>query len=207
MFVQLIIGDVDDATALESRLDLWTGQLAPGAVGWQGLVAGTATQGPCCTVVWFDSIEDARANSDRPEQARWWDETEPLYRGPVTFVDSDDVTLIGPGTSDRSCFVQLMRARCSDRPRLEKIEDEVGEEFARWRPDLLAGLRAWQPDGTVNAVDFFSSVEDARAGESSPPPPVVAERFGEWQSLLSGVEWYDITDPWHRRPLSRRPPE
>lgn len=198
MFVQVIIGEVDDPGAMRSRIDAWSRELAPGAGGYGGLTAGAATQGSFCTVVRFDSEQAARANSERPEQGEWWTTTERLYRGPVTFVDSGDVTVVHGGPSDAAGFVQVMRARCSDRARLEKIEDEIGEAFAEWRPDLLGATRLWEPDGTVTAVDYFTSVADARAGEATEPPAVVAERFGEWQSLLSDVSWFDLEDPLHR---------
>lgn len=196
MFVQIMIGEAQDTGGLRQRLDTWVQELAPGATGWLGATAGVSTQGPFCTVVRFESEEAARANSERPEQDAWWKETEPMYSGPVTFLDSSDVTVFGGGGSDDAGFAQLMRARCSDRGRLEELEAEVEGDFRQWRPDFIGGLRVWEPDGTVTAVDYFTSEEEARRGEQSAPPEGLADKFAEWQAILHDPDWYDIPDPW-----------
>lgn len=196
MFVQLFCGDPADADGLRRQFDGWKLDLAPGATGWLGATAGVSAQGPFCAVVRFESEATARANSDRPEQGEWWKVTEARFSGPVTFVDSSDVAVVDGGGSDDAGFVQLMRARCSDRARLEALEDEAADLFRRWRPDFIGGLRIWEPDRTVTAVDYFTSAEEARAGESSEPPAGLAEKFAEWQSLLADTSWYDLTEPW-----------
>lgn len=196
MFVQLMFGEPADADVLRRRWEAWRLELAPGAPGWLGLTAGLSTQGPFCNVVRFESEEDARANADRPEQGDWWAETERAFAGPVTFVDSADVHLVDGGGSDAAGFVQIMRARCSDRERLEALEDEVGDLWREWRPDFIGGVRVWTPDSAVTAVDYFTSEEEARAGEASEPPADLVARFEEWQSLLSDTSWYDLPAPW-----------
>lgn len=200
MFVQLIFGDLADVDGLRRQLETWERELAPGATGWLGATAGVSTQGPFCNVVRFDSEASARANSDRPEQGEWWKATESLFSGPVTFVDSSDVRTLDEGGSDDAGFVQLMRARCPDRTRFEQVEGEASDLFQQWRPDFIGSLRVWEPDGMVTAVDYFTSEEEARAGEASEPPPGLGEKFGEWQSLLSDVTWYDLSDPWLMSP-------
>jgi hypothetical protein len=200
VFVQLFFGEPADADGLARQWHAWTRDLAPGATGWLGSTGGVSQQGSFCGAARFESEASARANSDRPEQGEWWKATDAMFSGPVTFVDSSDVTVVHGGGSDDAGFVQLMRATCSDRARLEALEAEVEDLFQQWRPDFIGGLRVWEPGGTLTGVDYFTSVEEARAGEASAPPPGLAEKFGEWQGLLSEVSWYDITDPWCASP-------
>lgn len=201
--MQLIFGtpsEAADADGLRRQVERWARELVPGAPGWVGLVAGVARQGSFCSAVRFESEGDARTNSERPEQGDWCQATEGLLAGPATFVDSSDVAVIGDAGSVDAGFVQLMRARCADRERCEALEAELTPLFQEWRPDFLGGLRVWETDGTVTAVDSFTTEEEARAGEASEPPPGLGERFGEWQSLLADTQWYDIADPWHHHP-------
>lgn len=195
MFVQLILGNATDVDLIERQMGAWMRDLAPGAEGWLGATAGKSSQGPHCTVVRFESEEAARANSERPEQGEWWQATEAAYEGPVTFVDSSDVSTFGPGGSDDAGFVQLMRAQLSDRARLEAIEAEIESALRQWRPDIIGGLRVWEPDDTLTAVDYFTSEEEARRGEAQETPAELVEPFQEWQGLMSDVEWYDLGDP------------
>src|SRR4051794_12010537 len=91
MFVQVIKGKVSDPSAVRAALDKWGSELAPGATGWLGSTTGVTDDGTLIAVARFDSVENARGNSDRPEQGRWWAETERLFDGEVTFDDSTEV--------------------------------------------------------------------------------------------------------------------
>ena len=109
MFAQVIQGKVFDAEAIRAVDDRWMKHLAPGADGWLGSTGGTTKDGRFITVVRFESEEAARRNSERPEQSRWWAETEKLFDGGATFQDSTDVTLDLQGDPEQARFVQIMR--------------------------------------------------------------------------------------------------
>ena len=55
------------------------------------------------------SEQAARADSDRPEQDRWWAETSSLFTGEASFTDSSDVTVDVTGDPDQAGFVQVMQ--------------------------------------------------------------------------------------------------
>ena len=60
------------------------------AAGWLGTTAGITDDGRLVVLARFESEEVARANSDRPEQGRWWDSLAAHFKGEASFFDSDD---------------------------------------------------------------------------------------------------------------------
>ena len=195
MFVQLMRARVTDGEGLRRQWDAWHRDVAPGASGWLGSTAGITSDGGFAAAARFESEAAALANQDRPEQRRWWAATEPFLDRPH-IDESSDVTLVGAGGADDAGFVQMMRATVADRAAFEAVEEEVGPLFMRHRPDFLAGYRVWLPGGVVQAVDFFTSEAEARAGEGREPPAELQAGFGRWMAHLSDTAWFDLPDPW-----------
>ena len=81
MFAQLIQGRTSDAEAVRTALDTWMQELQPGSIGWLGSTIGVADDGRFVAVARFESAEAAARNSERPEQSRWWEETQRLFDG------------------------------------------------------------------------------------------------------------------------------
>src|SRR6478609_11067331 len=104
MFAQVIQGRTSDPQALRSAMDRWTRELGPGSIGWLGSTGGVTDDGRFVAVARFESAEAAARNSERPEQTRWWQETEQLLDGEVTFSDSEDVTVDVRGDPDTAGF-------------------------------------------------------------------------------------------------------
>ena len=194
MFVQVIEGRVRDAEGLERQWQTWMQRLAPEAVGWIGSTGGVTPDDRFIAAVRFESAEAAAQNSNRPEQGQWWAETERALED-VTFDDSSDYWAMGE-PSDDAGFVQIMRGRATDRRRVEQLDADLAEMLRTSRPDLLGGYRIWLPDDAFVGVNYFTSEEQARAGESKELPGDLAERFEEWKSLLADVRWFDLPDPW-----------
>lgn len=92
MFIQVIQGQVGDAAAMRAAADAWVREVSPGSYGWLGTTAGVAENGTMVAVVRFESRHEAQRNSERPEQAAWWQETEKLFTGEVTFRDCERCT-------------------------------------------------------------------------------------------------------------------
>jgi hypothetical protein len=197
VFIQVITGHMSDAGAFRRRWDQWDAELRPGAPGFLGGVGGVTPDGRGVLVARFSDEASARRNSDRPEQDAWWRETAACFAGDARFSESADVAVVHGEPTNASLFVQVMRAHCADRLRFEEVEAEIGPHFLAHRPDSLCALRLWYPDDLVTAVDWFTSVRDARAGEQKEPPAALAEGFGRWMALLSDHEWFDLPDPWH----------
>ena len=196
MFVQVVLGRAADAAAVRRKWDRWATDLAPGAAGFAGATGGVTTDRRIVLIACFESGHAAQANAERPEQDRWWAETVTGALADPEVLETVDVTLHGGQEWETARFVQVMRAQVRDRRRFEAIEDEITPQFMQLRPDLLAAYRAWFPDGSVAAIDYFTSEAEARAGERKEMPDVLGERFREWMSLLDDVEWFDLADPW-----------
>jgi hypothetical protein len=168
MFVQVIKGRTSDAEAVRARGEVWATDLRPGAKGFLGSTVGVADDGTFFAIVRFEDEASAMANSQRPEQSAWWEETAKLFDGEPTFRQSSDTTTIFDGGSDKAGFVQVMEGTANDRAKAEALESpEMLEQLRNTRPDLMGGLRVWFEGDEFVEVGYFTSEEDARKGEAS----------------------------------------
>jgi hypothetical protein len=201
VFVQIIQGQVDDASALQAALDRWVSDLADDATGWLGTTAGVTDDGTSLLVARFESEEVARRNSDRPEQDQWWSETSQLFRGEATFSESTEVDVDLMGDPDQAGFVQVIRSTATDPNRVrELMKTDVGD-FREFRPDLLGTLTAVHDGGVMTTVAYFTSEEEARVGEQKEPPAEWMAAMQEMQELSVGEpEYFDLRSPWLASP-------
>jgi hypothetical protein len=196
MFVQVIQGRTSDADGLRAALDRWEADLAPTAAGWLGSTAGVTDDGRAIAVVRFESEAAARANSERPEQGRWWAETERRYDGGVTFRESTDVVLDLQGDPDRAGFVQVMQGRTSDPQRARQLMVQDPDVWAAFRPDVLGSVVALHDGGAYTMVLYFTSEADARAGEGKEVPLELQPAMEEMDKLsLEDPEFFDLRQP------------
>ena len=114
MFVQMFTAEVADAEAVRAVLEGWSTAAGRDAAGWLGTTAGITDDGRLVVLARFESEEVARANSDRPEQGRWWDSLAAHFKGEASFFDSDDVDADIVGDPDAAGFVQPGRRRLRD---------------------------------------------------------------------------------------------
>lgn len=197
MFVQVIRGHVSDPGQVHAALDLWVEQLAAGAEGWLGTTAGVTGDGEFAGVARFESRQAAQRNSDRPEQHQWWMETAKLFTGEVTFRDSSDVTADVNGNPDTAGFVQVMQGRGTDPERARQIMARNPQEWAAFRPDIIASVMVGHEDGGYTMVMYFTSEDAAREGERKEPPPELRAQMEELGELSIGEpEFLDLREPW-----------
>jgi hypothetical protein len=186
MFVQVIQGKTSNAQALDTALNTWVQNLAPGATGWLGSTSGVTEDGRAIAVVRFDSEDDARRNSNRPEQDQWWSETAKLFDGDATFQDSTDVTV----------DVQVMQGQSSDPVRARQLMDQDADKWAAFRPDMLGSVGIGHEDGRYTMVMYFTSEAEARDGERKVPPPEMQAQMEEMGKLSVGEpEYFDLKQP------------
>jgi hypothetical protein len=201
MFVQIIQGTTSDPEGLRAAGDRWIRDLAPGAAGWLGSTSGVTEDGRAITVVRFESEEDARRNSDRPEQDQWWTETSKLYNGDATFRDSTDVTVDLQGDPDEAGFVQIMQGRGSDPERARELMNADADKWAAFRPDVLGSVSVGHEDGAYTMVIYFTSEAEAREGERKEVPPELKASMEEMDKLTIGeTEFFDLKQPDLRSP-------
>jgi hypothetical protein len=194
VFVQLMLGKTANKEGLQSQVERWMTELRPGAEGYLGSTGGVTADGTAFMAARFESEAAARANSDRPEQGTWWAETERLFDGPVTFVDSSDVDVLLEPSNDAG-FVQVMQSKVLDRARIDEINAVVGPSMTEQRPDVVGMVSVWSGD-QVWDIGYFSSEEEAREGEKKEMPEEHRKMFEDWQSVIQDTKYLDITDPW-----------
>ena len=197
VFVQVIQGQVADASKVRAAFDRWAQEFAPGAIGWLGSTAGVTEDGRFIALARFQSQEAARANSDRPEQDRWWAETSQLFTGQATFKDSNDVTVDLTGDPDAAGFVQVIQGRGSDPDRARELVGRDSPEWAAFRPEILGSLAVSHQGGAYTMAVYFTSEAEAREGERKQPPPELQAQMDEMAALSVGEpEFFDLKQPW-----------
>lgn len=196
MFVQVIEGRVSDRAGLRRQMDHWMSELRPGATGFLGSTGGVTDDGYAIAFARFESAAAAAANSERPEQDRWWTETEKCFDGEATFTNSEDIeTFLGGGSNDAG-FVQVMKGRGIDRDRFQAMDESFEERAASFRPDLMGVLRVWTGADTYVEAAYFTSEAEAREGEKKEVPAELADQMGEFREMMANVEFLDLKDPW-----------
>jgi hypothetical protein len=196
MFVQLIQGKTSNPEALSAAVDRWMQDLAPGATGWLGSTGGVTEDGRFIAAVRFESEEAARRNSARPEQDRWWAETEKLFDGKATFRDSNDVTVDLQGDPDRAGFVQIMKGRTTDPERAKQLMVQDPDRWATFRPDVVGSITVGHEGGAYTMVLYFTSEAEAREGERKEVPLELRASMDEMEKLSAGApEFFDLKQP------------
>jgi hypothetical protein len=193
MFAQVIKGKVIDAGGFERQLDRWREEVRPGATGFLGSTAGVAEDGTFIAVARFADEAAAQANSGRPEQSAWWEETSKYFDGDPTFRESSDTATLFDGGDDNAGFVQVMEGKVADRAKAESLETpEMRDQLRSARPDLLGSVRVWFPDDSFVDVAYFTSEEEARKGEKSADFEGPGEEF---LALYGEMTFIDLKHP------------
>ena len=193
MFIQVIEGKTNDKAGLGRQNDRWQAELAAGATGYLGMTGGVAGDGTVIMLARFDSEASAKANSERPEQGSWWNDTAKYFDGNVTFRDCTDVDVEQIGNLDEAGFVQIMQGTSSDKARVREIGPKLVSKMAKLRPDVLGTVVAWDGDHFTQVV-YFSSEREAREGEKKmdEAPPELQEIM----ELAPVTSYVDLKDPW-----------
>jgi hypothetical protein len=120
---------------------------------------------------------------------------EESFDGAIEFAETGDVTTYLAGGSDAAGFVQGMKVSGVDRQRVEAADRELENVAAQFRPDLIGGVRVWTSSDGFIEVNYFTSEQDARAGEKQDPPPEMRERFEDFMAMIGDAEYFDFTEP------------
>ena len=202
MFAQVIQGRTSDAEGVRAATDRWMRECRPGAEGWLGSTQGLTDDGRFVAVARFESAEAANRNAQRPEQTRWWEETQRLFDGEVTFLDSEDVDLDLVGDPDRAGFVQIMQGQVTDPTRARELMNSMPvDAMKEFRPDVLGTIMIGHEDGRWTQVIYFTSEGEARENERKEPPQ-------EWQSVMDELMQLSTGEPQYldlRRPMLLSP--
>ncbi len=194
MFVQVMEAQVADRESLDRQIDRWESEVRPGAIGFLHSTGGITDDDRLIVVAGFESADAAGENAARPEQGHWFVETEKCFGSAPSFLETDDIEVLGEAPAAGAGFVQVMKGS-ADREQVHEM-DELFERFrGEFRPDVLGLLRAWTGPREYVEVAFFTSEAEARAGESQDPPPELAEQMGEFAALTADIEFSDLCSP------------
>jgi hypothetical protein len=196
MFIQTIVGRVNDADRLRKQLDAWEQSIAPGADGWLGSTGGVTDDGTAVAVVRFASREQADANSTRPEQDAWWRETADCYDGDPAFHDYDDAFTMLDGGSDDAGFVQVMQGRVDNADGFRSFMQGPMDGLREMRPEIIGGTVAIADDGQFTQTIYFTSQDAAREGEKQEMPEDVQRDMAAGMGEMHVLKYYDLADPW-----------
>lgn len=194
MFMQVIQGTVTDPAGFERQAKRWREQVRPGASGYLGSTSGVAPDGTAIVMACFADEEQAMANSGRPEQDAWWQDTERTFSGPVTFRNTTDVTQFGDVSGADAGFVQVIEGRTHDRTHYEQLMADGLDTIGTVRPDIRGMITAWFDDDFVECV-YFSSEAEARAGEQAMGGSDQAQQMREMIDLTDDLNYYDLRAP------------
>jgi hypothetical protein len=195
MFIQVVSGKVTDVDKFEQLGDKWERELRPGATGFLGVTEGTTDDNRFFVAVRFESAEAAKRNSDRPEQDAFWQEMQKVTED-VTVHDCSRVATLFGGGNDAAKFVQVMQGRVKDQAKAEEFfsrTDEAERMLKDFRPDVIGEVIAIHDDGdTYSDIVYFTSEEEARAGESKGIPDEAQQMMAEMESAIDVTEFLDL---------------
>jgi hypothetical protein len=201
MFAQVITGKATDVESMERAAERWDAELKPGATGYLGTTHGVTDDGRFVTVVRFDSADNARRNSDRPEQGAWFEEMS-KHTSDVTFHDCTRVQTILGGGSDDATFVQVMQGRVKDRAKADALLTSMQDAEAMLqssRPDVIGEVICVHDDGdTYTDVVYFTSEAEARGNEAKEMPPEAKEFMAKLDDALEVTDYLDLRRLWLR---------
>jgi hypothetical protein len=198
MFVQVVQGKAKDPAGLKKQWERWDQEIRPGSTGYLGGTAGVTADGEFIALARFESEEAARANSDSPEQGKWWEETSQYLEDPM-FHDCREVDLSNGGGSDDAGFVQVMQGKVTDVGKMRELDAQMSDRMKNLRPDVIGSVTAIHPEnGRYTTAIYFTSEAEARAKEKeSETSEEFLEMMNEWQAIADGEpKFYDLTEPW-----------
>jgi hypothetical protein len=197
MFAQVFQGRTSDPQGVTAAFDRWMRDCAPGSIGWLGSTTGVTDDGMVIALARFESADAAARNGARPEQGRWWQDTEKLFDGEVTFRDSEEVDLDLVGDPDQAGFVQVMQGQVSDPARAKELMSGFSlEQMKEARPDILGSVMIAQDQGRWTQFVYFTSEAEARQGEQRDMPPEMQAAMAELGELSVGeTEYFDLRNP------------
>lgn len=201
MFVQVIDGRTSQPDAVREAVERWVRDLAPDAAGWLGSTTGTTADGRFIALARFATEEEARRNSDRPEQDKWWSDVMSSVDGEPRVVESTDVTVNMIGNPDDAGFVQVVRGRSTDPARMRELMTPP-EDFSSFRPDVLGDVTV-VAGGELITFIYFTSEDEARRNEKNEAPAEMRAAMEEAMKLAAGEpEWFDLPQPLLSAPSS-----
>ena len=199
MFIQVISGKVTNVDGMIVAAERWQTDLRPGAKGYLGVTSGVTDDKRFVTLVRFENEKDAIANSERPEQGKWFAELSENITD-VTFHSCNRVETLFGGGNDDATFIQVMQGRIKDRAKADAMFSHASDAekmLQAVRPDVIGEIIAIHDDGdTYTDVVYFSSEGEARTNEAKAMPEDAQAMIAEMDAALEVTEYLDLKRIW-----------
>jgi hypothetical protein len=195
VFLQVHRATVNDTDGAHECLDRWVTALRSDP-GWLGTTAGVTDDGQSFTLTRYSSAAAVHDAETRGARDAWHAEMSHLSAHPLACQDCGQVIMQLHGDSPDAGFVQLVQGRLADLDRLEHALEVAGPWEADARSDIIGGLLGLHGDGGFTQIVYFTSLDDARAGEGRAAPRE-AEEVG---ALVSDLAYFDLRWPWAYAP-------
>ena len=182
MFSQVVQGHTNDPTAVRLAMERWAA-----AAEMISITAGVTEDGRFIAVTTFESEESARAaNGD-------W---HGVLDGQVTVRNGTRTDVFTPGDLARARFVQVVEGQVTDLDHARRHKASLQVELAAHLPWLLGTLTVEHDGMRFTRVLYFSTEEEARAGERDMPAAVRRRDEPALRLLVGPLEFLDLRDPW-----------
>jgi hypothetical protein len=188
MFSQVVQGYTNDPPAVRRAMERW----APTA-GTSSITAGVAKDGRFVAVTTWESDEPARAATG---------EWHGILDGQVRVTNGARTDFFAPGDVFRARFVQVVQGQVTDLNEARRHKAVLEEVLATHLRCLLGTLTVEHEGERFTRALYFSTEEEARAGESHMPATVRRSDEDALRLLVGPVEYLDLQDPWLLSPLT-----
>ena len=194
MFIQMVQGRCSRQDEMRGLVEDWCGSMAA-QPGWLGGTYGFTDDDRFIGIVRFDSHNACMDAAKMPDAATYWAAADALCDRGCEVHESEDVSIMLEGGSDRAGFVQVMRGRVGDADKFRHFmtDAEVTSMLHDTRPEIIGATLAIEQDGSFIETVAFTSEDAARKGEQTEMP---AEMQSDFESAMTDVEYLDLHHPW-----------
>jgi hypothetical protein len=182
MFSEVVQGRTNDPAAARRAMERW----APTA-GIANITAGVTADGRFIAVTTFEPEGSAKA-----ADGDWHSALD----GQVTVRTGTRTDLFAPGDLWRAGFVQVVQGQVTDLVQARRHTASLQAELAAHLPCLLGTLTVEHDAERFTRVLYFSTEEEARAGERDMPAAVRRREEPALRLLVGPLEFLDLRDPW-----------
>lgn len=196
IFARVIQGEVADPDGARETYQRWFAEVAPGAEGWLTSTGGNTDTDVFIAVEQFASVQAARLNDDRPDQAQWWQRMQRHFAEPPTVHDCRAVATFGPDRPEGVGSVHVVQGRTPELTDvMEKVAETAQHHIYEHHLDVVGGLIADHGDGQFTELIYYPSTQAAREGDSGE----LAERGATLVERLAGtvtnLRYLHLPDP------------
>ncbi len=196
IFVQIVQGEVHHPERTRDHYERWFDQVAPGADGWLSSTAGVTEDNEFVAVVRFASELAVRANTQRPEHTRWWEEMQREFAAPATVHHCARVATFGESRPDHAGFAQVVQGTTGKLSEvLENVAETEQHHIYEHHLNVTGGLVADHGDHRFTELIYYPSDEAARHSGTEGLARKGVSLVERLAGVVADVRYFDLHDP------------